>query len=213
MQNNTVDREEWIRQRADLLTLEKAHTKERDRLSELRRQLPWVKVGKNYRFELGEAEVSLADLFGDHSQLIVYHLMFGEEWDRSCLGCTKWAEALNGTVSQFKNADATILAVSSASQGRVGMEQAKRGWNFTWVSAVDTDFNHDYYGSADTGVETKSTGTEDVHFDRGENHGISVFYKNEAGEVFHTYSCYNRGVELMNGSMAYLDILPKGRTW
>ena len=78
MQNNTVDREEWIRQRAELLTLEKAHTKERDRLSELRRQLPWVKVGKNYRFELGEAEVSLADLFGDHSQLIVYHLMFGE---------------------------------------------------------------------------------------------------------------------------------------
>lgn len=213
MQNNVVDREEWVRHRAELLMLEKAHTKERDRLSQLRRQLPWVKVDKNYSFELDEAEVSLVSLFGNNSQLIVYHLMFGEEWDRPCLGCTKWAEALNGTVSQYKNADATVLAISSASQSRVKMEQAKRGWTFPWVSAVNTDFSHDYYGSADKGTKTKSTGTEDVHFDRGENHGISVFYKNEAGEVFHTYSCYNRGVESMNGTMAYLDILPKGRTW
>jgi predicted dithiol-disulfide oxidoreductase (DUF899 family) len=213
MQNNVVDREEWVRHRAELLMLEKAHTKERDRLSQLRRQLPWVKVDKNYSFELDEAEVSLVSLFGNNSQLIVYHLMFGEEWDRPCLGCTKWAEALNGTVSQYKNADATVLAISSASQSRVKMEQAKRGWTFPWVSAVNTDFSHDYYGSADKGTKTKSTGTEGVHFDRGENHGISVFYKNEAGEVFHTYSCYNRGVESMNGTMAYLDILPKGRTW
>lgn len=210
-----VSREEWLAKREALLKLEKAHTQERERIAKLRQALPWVKVEKDYRFQNAQGELSLVDLFADRSQLVIYHLMFGTGWDAPCIGCSQWADALSGTTHQFKHADARVICVSRAPVAQLQPVQAERHWRFTWVSSLGSDFNLDYYASSDDlseGYKTKA-GSQTVGFDRGENHGVSVFAKNDANEVFHTYSNYNRGIEELNGSMGYLDLLPKGRAW
>lgn len=215
MTNPVVPREVWLVQREALLLLEKAHTQERERLAKLRQALPWVKVEKNYRFHNADGELSLLDLFADRNQLVIYHLMFGTGWDAPCIGCSQWADALSGTTHQFKHADARVIAVSRAPIKQLLPMQEARRWRFTWVSSLGSDFNLDYYASSDDlskGCKAE-TGSETVEFDRGENHGVSVFTRNDAGEVFHTYSSYNRGIEALNGSMGYLDLLPQGRAW
>ena len=218
MQNKTVSREKWLALRRDLLAEEKAHTRRGDRLAQARQALPWVKLDQDYRFTGVQGEVNLLDLFAGQHQLLVYHLMFGATWDDPCDGCSAWADAFNGTTDQFSRADASLVAVSHAPFEMLAAEQQKRGWTFNWVSAAGTtaadDFNLDFYASTNDLEDTsRMVGEEEVFFGRGENHGISVFYRNDDDEIFHTYSCYNRGIEAMNGAVGYLDLLPKGRAW
>ena len=134
------------------------------------------------------------------------------------MGCTAWANAFNGTTDQFVHADAALIAVSRAPYEMLAAQSERRGWDFTWVSSANSDFNVDFYASSEdkSDLSSKTIGGETgerVEFDRGENHGVSVFAKNDNGEVFHTYSTYNRGIEAMNGALGYLDLLPKGRAW
>lgn len=218
MQNEVVSREDWLTARAELLKKEKEHTRARQKLAEERRALPWVEVTKAYEFTDSNGVHSLADLFKDHSQLAIYHLMFGPGWDAPCVGCTQWANAMNGTTAYFKNADARLIAISRAPYEEIAPRKDELGWNFAWLSSFKSDFNYDFYASSEDLSEGSTrhignTAAEKVEFDRGENHGVSVFYKNEAGAIFHTYSSYNRGIEALNGAFGYFDLLPKGRPW
>ena len=218
MKNEVVTREAWLKSRADLLAKEKEHTRAREALAEARQQLPWVKLDKEYLFSGAEGTVTLADLFMDRSQLAIYHLMFGPGWDVPCPGCTQWANAFNGTTDQFIKADARLIAVSRAPYEEITAQCDKLGWQFTWFSSDGGDFNLDFYASSEdlSDLSIKyigGEGGERVDFDRGENHGVSVFYKNASGEIFHTYSAYNRGIEELNGALGYFDLLPKGRAW
>ena len=218
MQHEVVSREAWLEARAELLEREKQHTKAREKLAEARRQLPWVRIEKEYVLTGADGEITLSDAFLDRSQLAVYHLMFGPGWSAPCPGCTQWANALNGTTSLFKRADARLIAISRAPFDEIEKQRDTLGWTFTWLSSFGSDFNIDFYASSDDLSETSSAciGGEDgeeVHFDRGENHGVSVFYRNDNGVIFHTYSAYNRGIEELNGAFGYFDLLPKGRAW
>ena len=220
MTNQIVDRNAWLQARAELLEKEKSFTRARAELAETRRQLPWVKVDKDYRFQTPDGEKRLQDLFLDRSQLAIYHLMFGPGWSAPCIGCTQWANALDRTTGAFKQADARLIAVSRAPLEEIEAQKEKLGWTFTWASSFGSDFNYDYFASAAdtegtsyayTGGEGVTTG-EKVGFDRGENHGVSVFCR-EGDQVYHTYSAYNRGIEELNGAFGYFDLLPKGRAW
>ncbi len=214
MQNKVVSREAALAARQALLVEEKAHTRERARLAEARRGLPWTLVDEDYRFLSENEEQSLAQLFGETSQLIVYHLMFGEGWDQPCVGCAQWADAFSGTSHHFVKADARLVAVSQGSVDAIATIQRDRQWQFPWVSSKGGTFSRDFYAAALDPQESKQQfGAEQVEFDRGENHGVSVFYRNADQQIFHTYSVYNRGIEPMNGSFGYFDLLPKGRPW
>tara|TARA_R110002073_G_scaffold32434_5_gene98283 strand:+ start:326 stop:970 length:645 start_codon:yes stop_codon:yes gene_type:complete len=214
MTNNSVSYNEWLEARDTLLAKEKALTRHYDALAAERQALPVVRVEKPYLFSSDSGECSLADLFEDVSQLIVYHFMFGEDWDATCSGCTQWANAFNGTTEKFASADARLVAVSSASIEKITAEKLKRGWTFEWYSQGNSDFGVDFHVSShDPTEKSRTVGGQTVNFDRGENHGISVFKKDEAGNIYLTYSCFNRGVEPMNGAFAYYDLLPNGRQW
>lgn len=141
--------------------------------------------------------------------------MFGPGWDSVCVGCTQWANAMSSTTGAFKNADARLIGVSRAPYEEIASEQAKLGWDFAWLSSYDSDFNLDFFASNnDLGEGTTAfVGEETLGFDRGENHGVNVFYRNEDDEIFHTYSAFNRGIEALNGAFGYFDLLPKGRAW
>jgi len=216
--NEVITREKWLEARAELLKQEKEHTRARQRLAEMRRSLPYVKLTKEYLLTGPDGEILLSELFLDRSQLAVYHLMFGPEWSAPCVGCTQWANAMNSTTAGFKNADARLIAISRAPYNEIAEQRERLEWNFSWLSSFDSDFNFDFYASSRDMSDSSSLfiggeGGEEVEFDRGENHGVSVFYKNEEGEIFHTYSAYNRGIEELNGAFGYFDLLPKGRAW
>ncbi|MEM7077172.1 MAG: DUF899 family protein [Pseudomonadota bacterium] len=220
MDNNIVTRDEWLQARAALRAEEKALTAARAALAAKRRALPWVRVMEAYRFLGPEGEATLVDLFAQQSQLLVYHFMLGPGWEAPCPGCSQWAAAIHGTATQFARADARLVVISRAPLAEIERVQRQMGWDFDWYSSFESRFNYDFFVSnedqgKDSSVDiTASDGTaERVFFDRGENHGVSVFVKNAAGEVCHAYSAYNRGIEELNGAMGYLDLLPKGRTW
>lgn len=218
MENEVVTREVWLNSRADLLEKEKEHTRAREALAKARQQLPWVKLAKEYVFAGADGTLTLSDLFVDRSQLTVYHLMFGPGWDVPCPGCTQWANALNGTTDIFEKADARLVAVSRAPYEEITEQRDRLGWQFSWLSSYGSDFNLDLYASSEdlSDLSIKYIGGEGgemVDFNRGENHGVSVFFKNTSGEIFHTYSAYNRGIEELNGALGYFDLLPKGRAW
>jgi len=217
---NESTREDWLVQRNELLVAEKAHTRARAELAARRRQLPRVRINKDYHLIGNSGEVSLADAFLEHSQLLVYHLMFGPDWEQPCIGCTAWANAFNDTTQQFAAADARLIAVSRAPYGKLVSQAKAFGWHFPWYSAHDGDFNYDFYASSrdesprsSRVIGQQGSSGEVVEFDRGENHGVSVFQKDPDGSVFHTYSTYNRGIEALNGALGYFDLLPKGRSW
>lgn len=218
MANKVVTRSEWLQHRAELLKEEKAHTHERARLAKRRQKFPWVKLDKPYTFDSTEGPVTLSELFLDRSQLAIYHLMFGPDWETPCSGCTSWANAFNGTNYLFKQADARLIAVSRAPIEQIEPQRVAKQWHFTWVSSYHSDFNYDFYASStdqgpESSMEIGGPGGERVWFERGENHGVSIFVKDEQGELFHTYSTYNRGIEAMHGAFGYFDLLPKGRAW
>ena len=219
MKIEVVSREAWVKARAELLAKEKELTRARESLAKRRRELPRVRLDKEYTLVGPDGEVSLSEIFQGCSQLAVYHLMFGPGWKAPCSGCTEWANALNGTTASFKRADARLVAVSRAPFNEIAEQQLRLGWSFTWLSSYNSDFNLDFNASSDDLSQESSKhawndqSAEIVFFDRGENHGVSVFYKDDHGQIFHTYSAYNRGIEELNGAFGYYDLLPKGRAW
>lgn len=210
-----VSHDAWLSARKVLLAKEKEHTRMRDELSRQRRALPWEKVDKLYSFEGPDGKLTLADLFEQRSQLIVYHFMFDPEWEEGCQSCSFWADSFSGSVVHLKQRDVTFVAISRAPYARIKAFKNRMGWSFTWVSSFHNDFNFDYQVSFTP--EQVSSGVlyrnyEDNTREVGpEWPGISVFYRNEQDEIFHTYSCYARGIDAMNVTYQYLDLTPRGR--
>jgi predicted dithiol-disulfide oxidoreductase (DUF899 family) len=207
-------RSEWLAARKQLLDREKQITHEREQLAEARRALPWVEVTEDYAFERTRGKAKLADLFDGRSQLLVYHLMFAPEWDAACKSCSFWADNFNGITAHLAQRDVTMIAISRAPLAKLSAFARRLGWNFEWVSSHGSPFNYDYGVSFTpeqlaTGTITYNFGSHKAH--RSDMPGISVFSKDDAGRVFHTYSCYARGIEAMNGAYQFLDLVPKGR--
>ena len=209
MEHAVVSRETWLKLRMVLLRREKSLTRELDLLAIERQKLPWVAVDKTYTLDTAEGSASLADLFGLFRQLIVYHFMYGPQWQAPCDGCSAWAEALNGTLDQIRRHDANLIVVSRAPIEMLDKVKAARGWSFQWASSYRSDFSTDFHMSAPYECSSLKIGDETIFYDRGESHGITVFAKNDQG-LFHTYSCYNRGIQQMNGAFGYVDLLPFG---
>lgn len=211
MDNNVVSKEEWLTARRALLRDEKALIRYKDSIAERRRNLPWVKVEQEYVFETKDGKKSLAEFFNGHSQLIVYHFMFGPDWEEGCVGCSQVADTFNFAVPHIENRDAAMIAVSRASLAKLTAHKKRMGWSFEWVSSLDSEFNYDFDVSyKEPGLSRKRWNFQTVEAEMEEMHGISVFAMREDG-LFHTYSCYARGVELMMVHLQYLDLCPKGR--
>lgn len=209
-----VSREEWLEARKLHLAKEKEFTRLRDELSRRRRQLPWVRVEKDYIFDSSRGKETLSELFEGRSQLIVYHFMFGPDWSEGCKSCSYWADNFNGIVAHLEHRDATLVAVSRAPLEKLETFRKRMGWGFKWISSFGNEFNRDYHVSF-TPEEMSKGGVYYNYavqkFPSEEAPGISVFYRNAKGEVFHTYSCYARGLDMLNGAYHYLDLVPKGR--
>ncbi len=204
-----VDRNTWLAERMALLRREKAVTRELDLLALERQKLPWVAVDKSYELETADGAVSLEDLFGPYRQLIIYHFMFGPDWQVPCDGCSAWASAFNGTLDQIQQHDAQLIAVSRAPVEKLEQVKRERGWTFTWASSFNSDFNTDFHMSAPADCQAVTLGDELIAYDRGESGGINVFAKQD-GAIFHTYTAFNRGIQQMNGAFGYVDLLPFG---
>lgn len=212
--HTVVSREEWLEARKHLLTKEKQFTRLRDDLSRQRRDLPWERVDKEYVFEGPNGKETLSGLFAGKSQLIVYHFMFDPAWEAGCKSCSFWADNFNGIDVHLKHRDVSFLAISRAPFSKLEAYGKRMGWNFKWVSSFGSDFNYDYYVSFTP--EELAKGNAFWNYARqkafeAEVVGISVFHKDASGTVFHTYSCYARGVDMLNGAYHYLDLTPKGR--
>ncbi len=212
--HKVVSRDEWLTARKKHLAKEKEFTRLRDQLSQERRELPWVKVEKEYLFDGPNGKETLLDLFEGRSQLIIYHFMYGPEWEEGCPSCSFWADNFNGIGVHLNHRDIALVAVSRARLETLQAYKKRMAWTFKWVSSFGSDFNRDYHVSF-TPDEMKKG---EMYYNFGitkfpseEGPGISVFYKNEQGDVFHTYSCYARGLDMLNGAYNYMDLVPKGR--
>jgi predicted dithiol-disulfide oxidoreductase (DUF899 family) len=223
LQHPVVSHEEWLAARKQLLAEEKEFTRLRDRLSQRRRDLPWEAVGKEYVFEGPNGRQTLAELFDGRSQLVVYHAMFdpataspSTTWtvDAACQSCSFWADNFNGIIVHLNHRDVTLVAVSRAPYAAIAAYEQRMGWTFPWFSSGQSDFNGDY-GVSFTAQEVAEKRAEynyriqDPHLT--ELPGLSVFFKDEAGRIFHTYSAYARGIDMVNVAYHYLDLVPKGR--
>lgn len=209
-----VSRNEWLAARKELLTKEKEFTRLRDRLSAERRTLPWVKVEKRYVFDGPNGKETLADLFGGRSQLIVYHFMFGPGWEEGCPSCSFVADHIDGAAVHLAQRDVTLVAVSRAPLPQIEAFKKRMGWHFKWVSSSENDFNRDYHVSFTKDEMAKGKVYYNYamqEFGSEEAPGASVFYKEGTGEIFHTYSAYARGLDMLVGAYNYLDLVPKGR--
>jgi predicted dithiol-disulfide oxidoreductase (DUF899 family) len=211
--HDVVSRDQWIDARKQLLIKEKEFTRLRDDLSQQRRDLPWEIVDKQYVFEGPNGKLTLPELFDGRSQLIVYHFMFDPSWDAGCPHCSFWADNFNGIVVHLNHRDATMIAVSRAPHTKLAAYQKRMGWNFTWVSSGGTDFNSDYGVSFTPEEVAKKSAIYNYtsHPHDPEHAGVSVFCKEPTGSVFHTYSAYARGIDMLNVAYHYLDLVPKGR--
>jgi len=212
--SKVVSREKWLVSRKEFLAKEKEFTRLRDQLSQQRRELPWVKVNKEYLFDGPDGKETLADLFKDRSQLIIYHFMYGPGWQQGCPSCSFWADNFNGIVIHLKHRDISLLAVSRAPLDELKAYKKRMGWSFKWVSSFENEVNHDYRVSFTSDEVKKSKMFYDYsigNFPSEELPGISVFYKDKQGDIFHTYSCYARGLDMLNGAYHYMDLVPKGR--
>jgi len=212
MQHTAVSRDEWLAARKALLAKEKEFTRQRDQLSAARRELPWVKIDKDYVFDGPNGKERLADLFAGRSQLLVYHFMFGPDWEEGCPSCSFWADNYNGIVVHLNHRDVSLVAISRAPLEKLEQYRKRMGWSFKWMSSLDNDFNRDYHVSFSP--EEKGTAYYNYRaggFPSSEAPGISVFSKDGKGNIFHTYSCYSRGLDMLNGAYHLLDLVPKGR--
>jgi len=216
MNHAVVSREEWLVARRALLEREKEETRLRDAVRAERQAMPWVRIEKTYRFETAAGSRTLGELFAQRSQLMVYHFMLGPEWEAGCPGCSFLADHLDGTLAHLNHHDVTLVAVSRAPLAKIQAYQQRMGWRFPWVSSSGSDFNYDFHVSFTP--EQMAGQTLDYNFtrtpvERGfeELPGLSAFYRDEAGEIFHTYSSYARGPEPLIGTLMILDRAPKGR--
>jgi predicted dithiol-disulfide oxidoreductase (DUF899 family) len=213
-QHAVVSQHEWVEARKTLLAQEKEFSRMREQLAQTRRDLPWEAVIKEYVFEGPAGQATLSDLFEGRTQLIVYHFMFDPGSEEGCLHCSFWADNFDGTPVHLGARDVTLTAVSRAPFTKIAAYKRRMGWTFPWFSSSQSDFNYDFgasftpeavadhaavfnYGSGEPGFEDRE--------------GISVFFKNDADEIFHTYSTYARGIDMVNGAYQFLDLVPKGR--
>jgi len=201
--HKVVSSQEWLAARQDHLAKEKEFTRLRDQLSQERRDLPWERVDKKYVFAGPKGIESLSELFDGRSQLIVYHFMFHPSWSEGCAHCSFWADNFNGIITHLNHRDAAMVAISRAPLAQLEAFKKRMGWTFTWLSSFESDFNCDYHVS----TTPEGAGAGEIE----ESPGISVFHKSDGGDIFHTYSCYARGLDMLNGAYHYLDLLPKGR--
>lgn len=209
-----VSRDRWLAERKTLLAHEKELTRVHDRIARERRALPWVRIDKDYAFAAPEGRRALADLFENRHQLLVQHFMFGPGWEQGCPSCSFMADHIDGMNVHLAHRDVTLVVVSRAPLSDIETFRKRMGWQFRWVSSHGSDFNHDF-GVSFT-PEERARGEVDYNyglqsFPAEEAPGISLFYRDGAGEVFHTYSTYGRGVEVMMGTYNLLDLTPKGR--
>ncbi|MGQ0834112.1 MAG: DUF899 domain-containing protein [Gammaproteobacteria bacterium] len=214
--HRVVSQAEWLAARKQHLSKEKEFTRLRDELSRKRRELPWVKVEKSYVFDGLKGKETLADLFDGRSQLIVYHFMFGPGWAEGCPSCSFLADHIDGALVHLAQRDVTLLAVSRAPLPQIDAFKKRMGRRFKWVSSSGNDFNSDYHVSFPKDAKANGNGRvyynyETREFPSEEGPGASVFYKDANGEVFHTYSAYARGLDMLVGTYNYLDLAPKGR--
>jgi len=212
--HKTVSRAEWLEARRALLAKEKELLHAKEQLRRETRDLPWVKVEKSYVFDGPNGKETLSDLFAGRSQLIVKHFMLGPGWQQGCLGCSFGADQVDGSVVHLINHDVMFVAVSRAPYPEIAAFHKRMGWGFKWVSSFGSDFNFDYHVSFTE--EEKRRGKVFYNFETtdwmsDELPGYSVFYKDEAGDIFHTYSTFARGTELVGGVYGFLDVTPKGR--
>ena len=214
MRNQIVSHQEWLEARRELLAAEKELTRQREALTRRRMTMPWERVEKPYRFEGPNGRLSLADLFDGRSQLIVYHFMFGPDWKEGCKSCSFWADNFNGVSIHLNHRDTALAAVSRAPYAKIDAYKRRMGWSFPWVSSGGSDFNFDYHVSFTP--EEVTAGEAYYNYKRhpitvSDEQGISVFAKDDSGQVFHSYSCYSRGIDMVNGAYQFLDLVPKGR--
>jgi predicted dithiol-disulfide oxidoreductase (DUF899 family) len=216
MQHPVVSKQEWLIARKALLAKEKEETHLRDAVNEARLALPWVRVDQNYVFDTPSGKKSLSDLFAGRSQLIIYHFMLGPGWKAGCPGCSFLSDHIDGALPHLNHHDVTWTAVSRAPINEIEAYKKRMGWKFPWVSSSGNSFNHDFHVSFDK--EELAQGAVDYNFTRipsdranDELPGLSAFFKNEKGEIFHTYSSYARGPEQIIGTLMILDRAPLGR--
>ena len=213
-QREIVSETEWLIARKDLLTREKEFTRQRDALSAERRQLPMLKIDKEYVFDGPKGKETLADLFDGRSQLIVYHFMFGPDWEEGCKSCSYLADHFDGANWHLPHRDVIFVAISRAPLSKLESYKKRMGWRFKWLSSHGNDFNFDYHVSFTKEDEKKNEAYYNYRkgeFMMDELPGLSVFYKDEAGDVFHTYSTYGRGLDILVGTYNLLALVPKGR--
>lgn len=212
--HRVVPHDQWLQARTAFLAQEKAFTRERDRLSAARRDLPWERVEKDYRFDGPAGKQTLAQLFGDRSQLVMYHFMFDPEWDVGCKSCSFWADNFNGITPHLRARDTAFVAVSRAPLSKLQAYQKRLGWSFTWLSSFGSDFNRDFgvtFTQDEIDHDRVAYNYTVQSFRQTEGPGVSVFYKDASGTIYHTYSAYGRGIDLLNGAYNYIDLTPKGR--
>lgn len=209
-----VSHEEWIEARRQHLAREKELTRLRDQLSQERRALPWEKVEKPYVFDGPKGQESLVDLFEGRRQLVVYHFMFDPTWDEGCKSCSFWIDNLDGVIVHLNHRDVSFVAISRAPYATLQAYRKRMGWRVKWLSSFRNDFNRDYHVTF-TDAERES-GQAYYNYATGpfpapEGPGMSVFYRDDDGAIYHTYSAYSRGIDMMNGAYHVLDLVPKGR--
>jgi predicted dithiol-disulfide oxidoreductase (DUF899 family) len=212
--HRVVSHKAWIEARRKFLATEKKFTRLRDGLARQRRALPWEKVDKQYVFDGPKGPETLSELFEGRSQLVVYHFMFAPEWNEGCKHCSFWADNFNGLGIHLNHRDVSFVAISRAPLEKLEAFKKRMGWSFKWVSSGQNDFNYDYQASftpqeVERGAAFFNYSKSDVGVTDRE--GVSVFYKDEGGAVFHTYSSYARGIDMLNTAYHYLDLVPKGR--
>ncbi len=211
---NTASRDEWLQARRELLEREKALTREHDALAQARRELPWVKIEQDYAFETEDGTASLEDLFGEHRQLIVQHFMFGPAWETGCVSCSFWADNFDGITPHLNARGIAFKVVSRAPLAKVLPFKQRMDWNFDWVSSSPSSFNEDFgvsFGDGHKPEDTVVYNFRKTNFPADEAPGASAFAKGDDGALYHTYSTYGRGLDVLNGAYAYMDLAPFGR--
>jgi predicted dithiol-disulfide oxidoreductase (DUF899 family) len=211
--HQVVSKQDWTAARLALLAKEKAFTRQRDELSAARRALPWEKVETNYVFDSERGSVTFADLFAGRGQLLVYHFMFGPDWESGCKSCSFWADNFERIVVHLNHRDVTLVLISRAPLDRLLAYKQRMGWTFEWVSSLGNSFNHDFAVSFTKdelakGEKNYNFGTQQAYGE--ESPGISVFAK-DGGAIHRTYSTFSRGLDMLNGAYHLLDLMPKGR--
>jgi predicted dithiol-disulfide oxidoreductase (DUF899 family) len=212
--HNVVSRDEWLSARKELLHEEKELTHRREELAAKRRQLPWVEIEKDYQFDSTSGTASLGDLFDGRHQLLVYHFMFAPEWSQGCKSCSLLADHYDPAIIHLNHRDTSMVTVSRAPLAKLQAFRQRMGWKFNWVSTIGDDFNRDF------GVlfreQELNAGLTVYNYNRepypiSDLPGLSVFYRDDSGRIFHTYSTYARGLDIFINAYNFLDVVPKGR--